>query len=85
MVIIGYSLPQHDEYARQVIYRLVKNYQDIPYEPSWTAKRKEPLIIVDMRPTEIEINHYRQRYSFVNWGNARTYFVGFDANFVEGL
>lgn len=27
LVIIGYSLPPHDEYARQVIYRLVRNYQ----------------------------------------------------------
>ena len=30
MVIIGYSLPDHDEYARQVLYRLITNYQDIP-------------------------------------------------------
>ena len=32
MVIIGYSLPSHDDYAQQVIYRLVTNYQDIPAE-----------------------------------------------------
>jgi hypothetical protein len=84
MVIIGYSLPEHDDYARQVMYRLVKNYQD-KRSWWWPTKQKEPLVIVDMRHTEIEINHYRQRYSFVNWKNARTYFDGFDANFVEGL
>src|SRR5690606_26263633 len=27
MAIIGYSLPEHDDYARQVIYSLVRNYQ----------------------------------------------------------
>jgi hypothetical protein len=85
MVIIGYSLPQHDDYARQVMYRLVKNYQDIPYEPSWTTKRKEPLVLVDRRDTDIEINDYRCRYSFVNWKNTRTHFEGFDADFIEGL
>jgi hypothetical protein len=85
MVIVGYSLPEHDEYARQAMYRLVKNYQDIPYEPSWTTKRKEPLVLVDRRRTDIEINDYRRRYSFVNWENTRTHFEGFDADFIEGL
>jgi SIR2-like domain len=85
MVIVGYSLPEHDEYARQAMYRLVKNYQDIPYEPSWTTKRKEPLVLVDRRRTDTEINDYRRRYSFVNWENARPHLDGFDAKFVEGL
>jgi hypothetical protein len=85
MLIIGYSLSQHDEYARQVIYRLVKNYQNLSYEPSWTKKRKEPLILVDRRHTDTEIDDYRRRYSFVDWGNARAHFDGFDANFIETL
>ena len=85
MLVIGYSLPQHDEYARQVMYRLVKNYQNVSYEPSWTTKRKEPLILVDRRHTDTEVDDYRQRYSFVDWENARTHFDGFDANFMETL
>jgi hypothetical protein len=32
MVIVGYSLPPSDDYAKQVIYRLVRNYQNIPGE-----------------------------------------------------
>jgi hypothetical protein len=85
MVIIGYSLPEHDEYARQAIYRLVKNYQDIPYEPSWTTKRKEKLLLVDKRRTNTEINDYRLRYSFVDWQNARIHFDGLDENFIDAL
>jgi hypothetical protein len=85
MVIVGYSLPAHDEYARQAMYRLVKNYQEIPYEPSWTTKRKEPLVLVDRRRTDTEINDYRRRYSFVNWENARTHFDGLDSNFIDRL
>ena len=27
LAIVGFSLPQHDDYARQVLYRLVTNYQ----------------------------------------------------------
>ena len=82
MVIIGYSLPPHDEYARQVVYRLVRNYQNIR---SWREKQKKPLVLVDRRVTETEITDYRRRYSFVNWQNARTHFDGFDANFIETL
>jgi SIR2-like domain len=85
MVIVGYSLPEHDEYARQAMYRLVKNYQDIPYEPSWTTKRKEPLVLVDKRCTETEINDYRNRYSFVNWENTHVHFNGLDENLIERL
>jgi len=32
MAIIGFSLPSQDEYARQIIYRLVKNYQTTYWE-----------------------------------------------------
>jgi hypothetical protein len=31
MAVIGLSLPQQDDYARQVIYRLVRNYQEHCY------------------------------------------------------
>ena len=29
MAIIGFSLPAHDDYARQAIYRLIRNYQEV--------------------------------------------------------
>lgn len=49
MVIIGYSLPTSDDYARQVIYRLVRNYQNIPGERVDSRRGpKEPLIFVDL-------------------------------------
>jgi SIR2-like domain len=32
MAVIGFSLPPQDEYARQVIYRLVKNYQSTSWK-----------------------------------------------------
>lgn len=35
MAIIGFSLPPQDEYARQAIYRLVRNYQNVSWDETW--------------------------------------------------
>ncbi len=79
MAIIGFSLPSQDEYARQVIYRLVKNYQSISWDKTWddVGHKKTPLVLVDFRPTDDDKAAFRQRYSFVDWSKAQTCFTGF--------
>jgi len=87
MAIIGFSLPPQNEYARQVIYRLVRNYQDIDWEITWDSvgHKKAPLTLVDFRKSAQEEQAFRQRYAFVDWNKARTCFSGLDENALELL
>lgn len=87
MVIIGYSLPLHDDYARQVIYRLVTNYQDIPAERvRWDARQeKEPVIFVDFCKTPAQQAQLRERYRFIDWSNSREFFDGFNQDVIAAL
>jgi hypothetical protein len=77
MAIVGYSLPLHDDYARQVIYRLVKNYQS-PHWREVLGRAKTPLVLVDYRQSEPALNTLRERYRFVDWSNTRCCFDGFN-------
>jgi len=85
MAIIGFSLPAQDEYARQGIYRLVKNYQSTCWDENVFHLRKTPLVLIDFRETEREREEYKKRYSFVNWDRAITHFGGFGEEAVDLL
>lgn len=85
VVVIGYSLPPQDEYARQVMYRLLTNYQDIPAERIDPRRRKEPLVIVDLCRSPAAEAAFRDRYRFVDWGRARAFFDGFNEQVVATL
>jgi len=85
MVIIGYSLPDHDDYARQVIYRLATNYQDIPAERVDPRRQKEPIIFVDKCETPTRQDAMRERYRFIDWNKAREFFNGFNEDVIAVL
>ena len=87
MVIIGYSLPPHDDYARQVIYRLVTNYQDIPAERlRWDSRQeKEAIIFVDLCETPARQNEVRERYRFIDWSKVHAFFSGFNEEVIAAL
>lgn len=82
--IIGYSLPKHDDYARQLIYRLVTNYQ-------YAADRmeiygpKEPLMVVDLRRDTEKKKELQNSYRFIDWDQAKSFFDGFNEDVVEEL
>jgi SIR2-like domain len=77
MAIIGFSLPPHDEYARQVLYRMVRNYQRKYWDEEIIGHRKTPLVLVDYRPSDPPRDDFRQRYAFIDWNKAACYFDGF--------
>jgi hypothetical protein len=87
MAIIGFSLPPQDEYARQVIYRLVRNYQRIDWGKTWdkAGHRKTPLVLVDFRRSAKEETDLRERYAFVDWDKAQTCLGGFDETALDLL
>jgi hypothetical protein len=86
MVIIGYSLPPSDDYARQVIYRLVRNYQNVPVERIDSRRGpKEPLIFVDLCRNAVQKRRVKQRYRFIDWTKSRACFDGFNEEVIAAL
>ncbi len=81
--IVGFSLPEHDDYVRQVIYRLVENYE--AGEGELFGVKRNPIVLVDRRRSCKEKRAFRERYAFVDWERARVHLSGFDAHAVEML
>jgi len=85
MSIIGFSLSGADDYVRQVLYRIVKNYQNSYWKDGVLDRKKSPLVLVDFRRSAKDKEDFRRRYAFVNWSRARTYFNGLDQKALELL
>lgn len=83
--IFGFSLPRQNDYARRVLYRLVKNYQTTYWNEDVPGLKKSPLILIDRRQSEEEMEELRRRYAFVDWGKTRSYMAGFDETAVTLL
>jgi hypothetical protein len=78
MAIVGYSLPDHDEYARQIMDSLTIKYQRYGWENSEFGMRKSPLCIVDFLRSEEAEQSFRNRFRFVDWSRADLVTTGFD-------
>jgi len=86
LAIIGYSLPEHDDYARQVLFRVVDNYQSATSELADMLKlEREPILIVDYRTDDEGIAALKRRYAFIDWPTAVLHTEGFDMSVVEKL
>jgi len=74
MAIIGFSLPPQDEYARQIVYPLVRSYQRLGLGATPLGMRRTPLALISKFTNEDEI---RKRYRFVDWKSATLHGGGF--------
>lgn len=81
VVIIGFSLPEHDEYIRQPLYHLVNNFQNNDYWEGYLEKTN--LKMIDYKQNQSEIDAYKKNYSFVDWNRTDCYFDGFDEKSLE--
>jgi len=77
-VIVGFSLPQHDRYARQVVFSMVRNYQTQYWGKKVIEKKKEPLLLIDRRMDAAAIQQFMDTYAFVDPKRASFYLKGFD-------
>ena len=78
MAIIGFSLPAQDEYARQIVYQLVRNYQGYNWKKNHIGAKKTPLAIVDFFPDAGSKRRFQSRYQFVDWSRAALVGTGFN-------
>ena len=83
--IIGYSLPQYDDYAMQVLYHVARNYQ--LYEPNLEidGRKKTKVRIVDFQATPDAQNRFRDRYRFLDWTRTEAVFTGFDSSAADWI
>jgi len=76
LIIIGFSLAEHDEYLQQPLYHLIDNFQNNNY---WgEILRKNKLRIVDYKRDQTDIETFKKRYKFIDWSRTKSYFEGFD-------
>lgn len=81
MSIIGFSLPPHDEYAKQILHSLVTTYQHFDNgKPDEHGNSRSPLTVVNYFANAKEESEFRLRYRFVDWSKARLFGSGLDAN-----
>jgi len=78
LAIIGFSLPEYDEYVRQPLYILTRNFQNFNYYGD-----KTNLKIVDFRKTDEEIKEFKNNYRFVNWDKTDCFFDGFNMEAIK--
>ena len=81
VAIVGFSLPEHDEYVRLPLYSLIHSFQNL--DPNLSNLKKMKLKIVDLRKDEKEVQTYKSRYSFVDWNRADCYFEGFGQKAID--
>lgn len=77
MSIIGFSLPEHDEYARQILYNIVNNYQSYNTTSKF-GEMKQNISIIDFFKDKKSERNFRNRYRFVDWSRAHLSGEGFN-------
>jgi hypothetical protein len=85
MAIIGFSLPPQDDYARQILYELVTNYQRSNWDKDLFGGKKSTLTIIDFFPDAAAETRFRERYRFVDWSRANLSGEGFDLASVDKI
>ncbi len=85
VAVIGYSLPDHDEYVQQALYSLIRNFQNVPWDEEYFGQRKVPLVMVDKRHDPASIAEYQRQFGFVNWDETITHYGGFDERCLEDV
>ena len=85
MSIVGFSLPAQDDYARQILYELVTNYQRSNWDKEVFGRKKTPLAIVDFFPDAATEENFRERYRFVNWSRANLSGEGFGLDSLDNI
>ena len=85
MTIIGFSMPAQDEYLRQVMHRLVTNYQTKHWDDGFLGYRKSPLVMIDYRADQPNRQNLLDRYRFIDLSKAITFWDGWNEEALSTL
>ena len=81
--VIGYSLPAPDEYARQALYHLFRNYTGYEPDLEFFGRKKTPIRILDSAPSGDSGTDIRSRYRFADWSRTDLRLDGFNETTLE--
>ncbi len=82
--VVGFSLPEHDEYIRIGFYQLLSNYGSW-WEAPMLGVLKDYARFVDFKSTPADVKAYHKRYRFVDHDRAQFYFGGFNDEAIDFL
>jgi len=83
--IIGFSLPQHDEYLKILLNRIVSNYQNVEWNIEVLGATKSNIKLVDYQPDDAGKKKFLERYQFIDLEKADLYMEGFSEAAVRFL
>ena len=83
--VVGYSLPPYDEYARQALYHLMRNYTEYEYDLDMMGLKKGPAKIIDYCSSGSSDWRIRKNYSFMNWERCELNTSGFNQESIDWL
>lgn len=83
--VVGYSLPPYDEYARQALYHLMRNYTEYEYDLEMMGLTKNPARILDYSPPGSSDRRIRRNYSFMNWDRTELNTAGVSVESINWL
>ncbi|MCG8028666.1 MAG: SIR2 family protein [Candidatus Thiodiazotropha taylori] len=83
--IIGFSLPQHDEYIRQILYNVISNYQGSWWDTQLLDTLKDDVKFVDFKYDEAGKKEYLKTYGFSNSDKSAFWLEGFSTEAVNFL
>jgi len=86
MSIIGFSLPPHDDYARQILHSLVTTYQHFDNgQADDLGRKRSPLTIVNYFPTVQAEADFKEHYRFVDWSKAKLFGNGLSQDCLDAI
>jgi hypothetical protein len=83
--VIGFSLPGHDEYIRQILYNMVSNYQQYSWNSEIFGVKKSAVKFVDYKLDDIEKQIYKSRFGFSDPSKSEYWFEGFSDESINFL
>ncbi len=83
--VIGYSLPPYDEYTKQALYHLIRNYTEFSFDLELDGLRKSPVRILDYVPSGESDWRIRRNYSFINWERCELITSGVSIDGIEWI
>lgn len=83
--VVGFSLPQHDDYIRQILYNIISNYQESWWDEKLPGVLKDDVKFVDFRGEDAGRKEYLERYRFADPGKSKYWLDGFSAESVQFL
>ncbi len=83
--VIGFSLPEHDDYVRLGLFQLIRNYQESWWHEIFINTIKDNVKLVDFRQGDASVKEYKERYRFINQSKADFFLGGFGMEAVEFL